>query len=368
MIKPEKLKQGDKVAIISLSRGLLGEPFMAHQKLLIEKRLAYFGLEVVYTPNSLKGMDFISENPNCRADDLKWAFADESINGIICAIGGNDTYKTVPYLLEDDEFIELVRNNPKVFIGFSDSTINHLMFSKIGLSTYYGHSAIVDFGELASEMLPYSKMWFEKLFSDESGIEIESSPVWYLERTSFGESELGRDRITKKEDRGYEVLSGEGTITGELFGGCLQSLSDLLTGDGHSDEKEINTRYGLIPLAEGLKNKILFIETSEEMAEPEKLTHYLLALDNHGAFSAIKGVLIGKPQNEVFYDEYKKLYTDIIGKYNKPVLYNMNFGHAHPRCILPYGASVTVNCDSKTVTLNEQLVKSTGVIKKQKGI
>jgi Uncharacterized proteins, homologs of microcin C7 resistance protein MccF len=127
MIKPPKLKKGDKVAIISLSMGLLGEPSMDFQKRLIERRLNDFGLEVVYTPHALHGIEFLKNTPEKRAEDLKWAFADATIKGIICAIGGDDTYKTIPYLLNDKTFINNVRNHPKIFIGYSDSTINQLL-------------------------------------------------------------------------------------------------------------------------------------------------------------------------------------------------------------------------------------------------
>lgn len=356
MIKPKKLAKGDKVAIISLSSGLLGEPFVAYQKELIEKRLNEFGLEVVYTPNSLKGIEFIKNNPQARADDLKWAFKDETIKGIICAIGGVDTYKTVPFLLEDETFVNNVKNNPKVFIGYSDSTINHLMFRKIGLTTYYGHSAIVDFGELAKEMLPYSKEWFEKLFENDSNLEIKSSPIWYLERTTFEESEHGKERISKTEKHGYEVLNGKGCVTGKLFGGCVESLSELLSGDRYDDEPQVNEMYGIFPSVEDLQGKILFLETSEEQPNPEKLTCLLNILDEYGLFKAVNGVLIGKPQDEAYYDEHKEIYKNIIGKYNKPILFNMNFGHAHPKCILPYGVEITMDCNNKRVIINESLV------------
>lgn len=356
MIKPKKLAKGDKVAIISLSSGMLGEPFMAYQKGLIEKRLREFGLEVVYTPNSLKGRDFIEKNPQARAEDLKWAFEDESIKGIICAIGGVDTFKTVPFLLDDEIFINNVKSNPKIFIGYSDSTINHLMFHKIGLTTYYGHSAIVDFGELGNEMLPYSKEWFEKLFKNDSSLEIKSSPIWYLERTSFDESEHGKERIAKPEKHGYEVLNGNECTTGKLFGGCVESLSELLSGDRYADEPKINEKYGLFPSLEELQGKILFLETSEEQPNTEKLTHLLNILDEYGLFKAVNGVLIGKPQDESYYNEHKEVYKNIIGKYDKPILFNMNFGHAHPKCILPYGVEVTIDCDSKRVIINESLV------------
>lgn len=356
MIKAKKLVKGDKVAIISLSSGLLGEPFMAYQKELIEKRLKEFGLEVIYTPNALKGMTFIKDNPQARAEDLKWAFADETIKGIICAIGGDDTYRTVPFLLDDEVFINNVKNNPKIFIGYSDSTINHLMFHKIGLSTYYGHSAIVDFGELGAEMLPYSKEWFEKLFENNSSLEIKSSPIWYLERTTFDESEHGKERISKDENYGYEVLNGNGVVTGKLFGGCVESLSELVSGDRYADELQVNEKYSLLPKLEELKGKIIFLETSEEQPNPEKLEHMLNVLDEYGLFSEINGVLIGKPQDGSYYEDYKKVYKDIIGKHNKAVIYNMNFGHAHPKCILPYGLEVTIDCDNKSVIINESLV------------
>ena len=123
MLKANRLEKGDKVAIISLSRGLLGESFVQHNLDLGIKRLREFGLEPVCMENSLKGIDYLEKNPNKRADDLIQAFRDDSIKGIICAIGGDDTYKTLPYLLENKEFIELVKTKPKVFTGFSEKLI-----------------------------------------------------------------------------------------------------------------------------------------------------------------------------------------------------------------------------------------------------
>ena len=79
-----------------------------------------------------------------RANDLKQAFLDDGVAGIICAIGGDDTYRLLSYLMDDKEFIDAVKNHPKLFTGFSDTTINHLMFYKIGLQTYYGPNFICD--------------------------------------------------------------------------------------------------------------------------------------------------------------------------------------------------------------------------------
>ena len=98
MIKPQKLNKGDKIAIVSLSRGLLGMPFCKHELDIAIKRLKEFGLEPVIMPNALKDMEYIEKHPEARASDLKQAFMDDGIKAIITAIGGNDTYKTIPYL------------------------------------------------------------------------------------------------------------------------------------------------------------------------------------------------------------------------------------------------------------------------------
>lgn len=84
-------------------------------------------------PNALKGSDFVLEHPELRAKDLMDAFKDDSIKAIICAIGGNDTYKLLPYI-----DYEVIRNNPKIFMGYSDTTVNHLMMNKAGLVSFYG--------------------------------------------------------------------------------------------------------------------------------------------------------------------------------------------------------------------------------------
>ena len=243
MIKPKKLNKGDKVAIISLSRGLLGMPFVKHELDLGIKRVKEFGLEPVIMPNSLKDMDYLFNHPEERASDLKQAFLDDSIKAIICSIGGDDTYKTIPYLMEDKEFIEAVRKHPKIFTGFSDTTNNHLMFQKIGLETFYGPCFLVDLAELDKEMLPYTKDTFNKFFLNEESYEIVSSNIWYNDRTSYGEDELGVPRISHKEEHEYEILNGSGKVTGKLYGGCLDSLYDIYTlGEKRAKEK-LDFRY-----------------------------------------------------------------------------------------------------------------------------
>lgn len=269
MKKPKSLVRGNKVAVISLSSGMLGEQFAKHELDLGLERIKEFGLIPVVMPNALKGIEYLKNHPESRAQDLKDAFYDTSIKGIICAIGGDDTYRTLPYLMEDKDFINAVHINPKLFTGFSDTTINHLMFYKLGMTTFYGPNFVCDLAELGKEMLPYTRKEFWKFFENNNEDCIESSSIWYEERTDFSVDEIGNDRVEHLEQRGYEVLQGSGSFNGRLLGGCLESLYDILTNSRYEDEKDICEKYGIFPSLDEWKNKILFIETCEEKPEPE---------------------------------------------------------------------------------------------------
>lgn len=217
MIRPKKLNKGDKIALVSLSRGILGMPFCKHELEIGLQRLKDFGLVPVVMPNALKDMNYLENHPEAKAADLKMAFMDDSIKGIICAIGGDDTYRTIPFLMEDAEFIYAVKTHPKVFMGFSDTTNNHLMFYKLGLQTFYGQAFLTDLAELDTEMVPYTKKYFEKLFMGSHTYEITSSPVWYFERENFGPEEIGKPRKSRIEKHGFEVLNGKGKVNRRII-------------------------------------------------------------------------------------------------------------------------------------------------------
>lgn len=345
----KKLRKGDKVAIVSLSSGMLGEAFCSHNIEIGVKRLREYGLEPSFMPNSLKGIEYLKANPKARAKDLKDAFMDDSIAGIICAIGGDDTYRLLPYLLEDEEFIDAVHKSPKLFTGFSDTTINHLMFYKLGLSTYYGPNFICDLAEISDEMLPYSKKAFESYIEGNEYREITSSEIWYQERTDFSKEAVGTERISHREEHGFELLQGKECFEGRLLGGCLESLYDILTTTRYEDEKAVCEKYGLFPDIEEWKGKILFIETCEEKPVPEQFEKEVAMIKKKGVFDVVSGVLVGKPQDEEYYEEYKNILVKVVNNPDLPIVYNVNFGHATPRCTLQYGAMARVDMRRKII-------------------
>lgn len=344
-----QLHKGDTIAIVSLSRGLLGEDYAKHQLKRGKERLESLGLKVKYMSHSLKGIDYLESHPEKRAEDLIEAFRDSEVKGIICAIGGEDTYRLTPYLLTRENQA-IIQQNPKFFMGYSDTTVNHLQLYKCGLNTFYGLSYITCFAELGPDLLPYSRNSFEHIFTDQSFI-YQPSSVWYEERTDFSESQIDVPRLKYKEVHGYELLQGSETFSGHLLGGCMESLYDLMTGYRHPDEKLINDQYSLIPSLDEWKGAILFLENSEAASRPELLKDMLQEFKNRRILDQINGILVGKPQNERYYEEYKEVYRAIIPPHT-PVLYNLNFGHAYPKMLLQYGAYAEVDAKMQTIKIN----------------
>ena len=112
LIVPKVLKKGDTVALISISGGRAGDADMLYRYEIGKMRLeGRWGLQVITTPHALAGKEFLYEHPEARAKDLMWALENDSISGIICMMGGDDSYRVLPYI-----DIEVIRNNPKVFM------------------------------------------------------------------------------------------------------------------------------------------------------------------------------------------------------------------------------------------------------------
>ena len=213
MIKLKKLKKGDKVAIVSLSSGLAGEEMFIHRYELGKKRLEQLGFNVVTMKNALKGIEYLYNHPEKRAEDFMEAILDKDIKGIICNIGGDDTIRLLPYI----DF-KAIANNPKVFMGYSDTTINHFMMQKAGVVSYYGPAVMTDFAE-NNNMHTYTLKYInEVLLENMEDIVIKSSDKWTSEYLDWAIEE--NDNISRKmneEKYGYEVLQGKRNIYWRTF-------------------------------------------------------------------------------------------------------------------------------------------------------
>lgn len=343
MIKPKALKKGDKIAIVSLSWGGLGDKDLIHKYYIAKERLEnYFGLEVVTMPNALKGTEFVYNHPELRAKDLIDAFRDTSVKGIFCAIGGSDSIRLLPYIDYD-----AIKNNPKIFMGYSDTTVNHFMMRKAGLVSYYGPSVMCEFGEYV-KMFDYTKEAVENiLFKDTTNYEVKSAEYWSSDFIEWKEQNINRSKQLRKETHGYEILNGSGTISGELIGGCIDVFPMIVGTE-------------IWPEADEWQDKILLLETSEEKLTPDCLLCYLRNLGAQGILQSIKGIIVGKPQDEMYYEEYKTVYRKIIKEFgceHLGVIYNVNIGHAFPTGVLPLGIKYEMDLDNNTIRLKESGVE-----------
>ena len=334
------------VGIVSLSSGIIGEEFVQFEVEIGLRRLREYGLKVKFMPNALRGIDYIREHPEKRAEDLLQAFRDPEIDMVLCANGGDDTFRLLTYLFDHDELREAV--SQKVFLGFSDTTINHFMLHKVGLNTFYGQSFLADVCELGPEMLPYSRRYFEELISTGGIREIVPSEIWYGERESFTPDQAGKE-LTSHPDHGFELLQGPSVFSGKILGGCIDSMYDFFSGELYADMPLLCEKYRLFPALEDWRDRILLLESSEEKMPPEKYRRALEYFKEKGVFDVVSGVLVGKPMDETYVEEYKRHLIDVIGDPRLPVVCNINIGHAEPRCIIPFGVEAVVDVEKQVI-------------------
>lgn len=338
------------IAVVSLSRGIIGEPFIQFQVEIGLRRLKELGLNVKFMPHALKGLEYVKAHPEKRAEDLLQAFRDPEIDMILCAIGGDDTYRLLPYLFDHNELADVVTN--KIFLGFSDTTINHLMLHKVGLRSFYGQSFLADVCELGPQMHPYTRKYFEELISSGSIREIRPSNVWYEQRESFTPEQAGK-QLPAHPDHGFELLQGPSVFSGKILGGCIDSLYDLFNGDRYADMPLLCKKYHLFPDPEDWKGRILLLESSEEKPSPAKYRRALEYLKGAGVFRAVSGVLIGKPMDDTYAEEYRELLVNVIDRPDLPLVFNINAGHAMPRCIIPFGVDAVVDAENQIIRFCE---------------
>ena len=154
------------------------------------------------------------------------------------------------------------------------------------------------------------------------------------------------------ENTGFELLRGKPVFTGKILGGCIDSIYDIFDNSRFEDTISLCKQYDLFPSLKEWRNKILLLETSEEKPEPKLYRKMIGALKDYGIFDVLSGVLVGKPQDEVYYEEYKQILLEETAGKDLSIVYNINIGHATPRCIIPFGVEAEVNVDKQVITFD----------------
>jgi muramoyltetrapeptide carboxypeptidase LdcA involved in peptidoglycan recycling len=344
LIKPKRLNRGDTLATISLSWGGAGMLPLRYQTGVRQLEEA-FGVRVIPTRHALRDHAWLAQNPQARADDLMEALSDSSIAGIISNIGGDDSIRTLRHT-----DLSVIHRYPKVFMGYSDTTITHMAFFKAGVGSFYGPAILSGFAENGG-LHEYLRDSVERtLFSsDPIGRILENTNGWTVEKLDWAQPELQSQKRKLEPCTGWQWIHGSGVAEGRLIGGCFE-VFDWLRG----------TEFW--PELHEWDNAILFLETSEDMPSPVSLTYFLRTLAATGVLEKIGAILLGRPGGQMDpakFVEYDQAILQVVKEEEHleiPVVTHMDFGHTDPMFVMPYGMLARVDATQKTLEFLEGAV------------
>lgn len=302
----KRLKKGDTIGIIAPAS------CTSYEKVLeAKKNIENMGYRVILGECTKKAWYSYAGTDEERAKEINDFFKNKEIDAIICMRGGYGCNR----LVELVDF-QIIKENPKIFIGYSDITTLHMAINeKTGLITFHGPMAVSNF------LNGYNEETYRHF------IEVLSVPQEKRELKNFSKN--------------LEVING-GKCQGKVVGGNLATLIATL-----------GTEYDL-----DYNGKILFLEEIGE--KTYKIDRFLNQLKKHGVLEKIKGVILGDFRNcppdsekdmsllEVFYDYFKDL--------RKPVVFNFESGHSEPMLTLPLGALCDIDGDNRKITILENIV------------
>ena len=310
IIKPKRLKPGDVIGVIS--------PASSPDDLIkIENGVKYLeklGYRVEVGKNVGKYTGYLAGSDEERVDDLHFMFKNKSVNAVFCVRGGYGSTR----LLDKIDYNQ-IKNNPKIFVGYSDiNALQMAFYTKCGLITFAGPMVSVDF---ADEISPFT----EEVF-------------W---RVITSNKKIGRVENPNKEK--FFILN-KGRVQGRILGGNVSIITSL-----------IGTDY--LPK---LKDSILLLEEINEA--PYRIDRMLNQLRILKIFKSIRGVILGDFVKCVEYELDKKTYSlnEVIVDYFEdlkiPVIYNFRHGHLKEKVTIPYGIRAVLNASRGFVEISENAV------------
>ncbi len=312
-IIPSKLSLGDEIRIIAPSRSMA--IITEESRKIADDRFKELGFKLTFGKHIEEEDDFASSSIKSRVEDLHDAFNDKNVKAILTVIGGFNCNQMLNYIDWD-----LIRNNPKIFCGYSDITaLNNAIFAKTGLVTYSGpHYS--SFGQKL--YFDYTLDYFKRCLMSDEPFEIVSSELW-----SDDAWYRNQDNRKQIKNDGWLVIN-EGNCEGTILGANLCTFN-LLQGTQFMPD---------------LKDSVLFLEDDEE-SKPHHFDRDLQSLIHLPGFSNVKGIVIGRFQNE------SGITNDLLSHIIKskkeldriPVIANVDFGHTDPKITFPVGGSVKLN-------------------------
>lgn len=310
-LKPKALKSGDTIGIIAPGSAVSSPDDFQ----LVEEIAEYLELKVKYASNIKKGNGYKTRTIIERVDDIHEIFSDNTVSGVFCIRGGYGSGQ-----LLDKISYQIIKKNPKVFLGYSDITALHLAINKYaGLVTFHGPVMLSEFSELTIQSLKKS------IFS--------SQPLGLIENP--------KDENSIRSAYPVRTIN-PGKAKGKLTGGNLSLICSLM-----GTSYEINTQ-----------NKLLFIEDVGEA--PYRIDRMLTHLKTAGKLKQSNGVIFGRCENcetgstaSTWDLSVGEVINNIFSDIQIPVFYGLNIGHSTDQFTVPIGVNAEIDADKCTLKINE---------------
>lgn len=310
MIKPEALSQGDTVALIAPA----SRPVQVGRFELACEQLRKLGFNPVLAPNIGAVYGYLAGTDEQRLEDFHWAWSQPEARAVLCLRGGMGSARLLPFI----DF-ELVRRNPKIFVGYSDITALHLALGRAAdLVTFHGPMFTVP---------PHTSYTLQS---------------WLAALTTRGP--MGAISDPELPPSGwvyppYRAIISPGEAHGPLVGGNITLIRQLM-----GSPWEIDTT-----------GKILLLEDIEE--EPYAFDRMLTQLRQAGKLQAAAGVIVGactRCESQGTYPEgwgLEEVIRDQLADLGTPVIYGLRFGHTDDICTLPLGVQTRLIAEPGNVQL-----------------
>jgi muramoyltetrapeptide carboxypeptidase len=309
-IKPKKLIKGDLIGIIS--------PASSPDDLsLIQNGVQYIeqlGFRTILGKNVGKYRGYLAGTDEERVKDIHQMFSDKEVKAIFCLRGGYGAFR----LLDKIDY-KIIRNNPKIFVGFSEITALQMAFlQKANLITFAGPMVIPNFSKEVSR------------YTEEN--------FWRMITSNKKPGRIKFPKINRLS------LISPNEVSGVIIGGNLAVFTSLL-----------GTRY--LP---DLKNKILFLEDISE--PPYKIDRMFNQLKLNTVFNKVKGIILGSFVDCKETDEKKKtltleeVWSDYFGSIKIPAIHSFPHGHIKDLVTLPIGIRIRLNAANGYLEFLESVV------------
>jgi muramoyltetrapeptide carboxypeptidase len=312
LVKPTRLRPGDTIGLITPGSFA---PEESVQRAI--SNATSLGLKVKLGKHLQAERGFIAGTDAQRLEDLHAMFADPEVKGIWCVRGGYGCTRLLPQLDFD-----LIRRNPKVFIGYSDITALHqAIFRETGLICFHGPVG-------SSTLTPFTR---------------EQLVAVLMEAKSPHAIKLSSEQLTQPDSAFQPFVIKPGVVIAPLSGGNL-SLLAAMAGTRHAFD---------------FSGKLVFIEEVGE--RPYRVDRMLTTLLQSSNLDQAAGIALGlftdcHPKKDERSLSLKDTLLDRLGNLNMPMAYGLSFGHVSDNCTLPVGLTAKLDTDQYVIELAEQAV------------